>query len=80
MFNMSVSAACSAPVKQARPYWETAKTMPKPRTCHEDIQAVVKNPAASCGASSIPKEEEVYSRLLTPKQASGNAQTLGFIH
>ena len=38
----------------------------------------VKNPAASCGASSIPKEEHNCSRLLTPKLASGNAQTLGF--
>ena len=33
----------------------------------------------SCGASSIPMEEDNCSRLLTPKQASGNAQTLGFI-
>jgi hypothetical protein len=38
----------------------------------------MKNPAVSCGASSIPKEEYNRSRLLTPKQASGNAQTLGF--
>jgi hypothetical protein len=37
----------------------------------------VKMPRSSCVASSIPKEEEVYSRLLTPKQASGNAQILG---
>jgi tRNA(fMet)-specific endonuclease VapC len=38
----------------------------------------LKNPAASCGASSISKEEAFYSRLLTPKQASGNAQTWRF--
>jgi hypothetical protein len=34
--------------------------------------------AVSCGVSSIPKEEIFFSRLLTPKQASGNAQPLGF--
>jgi TatD DNase family protein len=38
----------------------------------------LKNPAASCEVSSIPKEEDNCSRLLTPKQASGNAQALGF--
>jgi 4-amino-4-deoxy-L-arabinose transferase-like glycosyltransferase len=54
----------------------------------------VKNPTASCEASSIPMEGESYSRLLTPKhhdyaclqayrssrasEPSGNAQTLGF--
>ena len=42
-------------------------------------QGIMKNPAASCEASSIPMEGESYSRLLTPKPASGNAQTLGFI-
>jgi hypothetical protein len=39
----------------------------------------VKNLAASCEASSIPEEEEFYSRLLTPKQAPGNLQTVGLI-
>jgi cytochrome c biogenesis protein CcdA len=38
----------------------------------------MKNPAASCGASSIPMEEDNCSRLPTPKQALGKAQTLGF--
>jgi hypothetical protein len=33
----------------------------------------------SCWESSISKEKEFYSRLLTPKQASGNAQTWRFI-
>ena len=46
----------------------------------KDIRALItqlKSPAANCGASSIPKEEDNCSRLLTPKQASGNPQTLG---
>jgi predicted metal-dependent hydrolase len=47
-------------------------------SCYKSRVVAVKNPAASCGASSIPKEEDNCSRLLTPKQASGNAQTLGF--
>jgi len=40
----------------------------------------LKNPAASCGESSIPMERKhTYSRSLTPEQAPGNALAVGFI-
>jgi hypothetical protein len=39
----------------------------------------LKNPAASCGESSIPLERKhTYSRSLNPKQASRNALAVGF--
>jgi 4-alpha-glucanotransferase len=61
------TSAISGALKDAAPY-----------DLFDKLLAEVKNPAASCEASSIPLEGELYSRLLTPKQASGNAQTLGF--
>jgi hypothetical protein len=60
-----------------RKQWECYESFGPAREMGSFGQFPSEEPRSQLRGSSIPKEEEFCNRLLTPKQASGNPQTLG---